>query len=55
MATVVRESVLSWAAFFEADRDAALAYRAEIQRHGRPADSEGQAKQLGLSVALNAA
>jgi hypothetical protein len=37
---------------FWADRAAALAYRAELQRGGRPTDPAGQAKQLGLSVAL---
>jgi hypothetical protein len=41
-----------WATFFEADRDAALAYRSELQRDGRPTDPVGQAKQLALSVAL---
>lgn len=44
--------VAEWAARFEADRAAALAYRAELQRDGRPTDPDGQAKQLGLSVAL---
>ena len=34
------------------DPEAALVYRAELQRDGRPTDPEGQAKQLVLSVAL---
>jgi hypothetical protein len=44
--------VSRWAMFFGADRAAALAYRAELHCEGLPRDPEGQAKQLGLSVAL---
>jgi hypothetical protein len=44
--------VRRWQAVFEGDRDAALAYRAEIERDGRPSGPAGWAKQLGLSVAL---
>jgi hypothetical protein len=45
-------AVAAWASRFEADRAAALAYRAELHRDGRPTDPALQAKQLGLSVAL---
>jgi len=47
-----RTLIYQWATYFEGNRGAAIAYRDEIQRNGRPRDPDCQAKQLGLSIAL---
>ncbi len=41
MLTIDPQLIGQWATYFELDRDAALAYRAELHRAGRPTDPAG--------------